>query len=96
MLMQAWKWAPGLAMGNTVVLKPAEQTPLTALFIGQLALEAGYPPGVANIVPGMGPTAGGAIAGHMDVDKVASLRQHRDCAGRVSSRGKETSFGAVW
>ena len=71
MLMQAWKWAPALAMGNTVVLKPAEQTPLTALFIGQLALEAGYPPGVANIVPGMGPTAGGAIAGHMDVDKVA-------------------------
>ena len=71
MLMQAWKWGPALAAGNTVVLKPAEQTPLTALFVGQLALEAGFPPGVINIVPGMGPTAGGAIAKHMDIDKVA-------------------------
>ena len=71
MLMQAWKWAPALATGNTVVLKPAEQTPLTALHIAQLALEAGYPPGVINVLPGMGPTAGGAIARHMDVDKVA-------------------------
>ncbi len=71
MLMQAWKWGPALAMGNTVVLKPAEQTPLTALYIGQLALDAGFPPGVVNIIPGMGPTAGGAIARHMDVDKVA-------------------------
>ncbi len=71
MLMQAWKWGPALAAGNTVVLKPAEQTPLTALYVGQLALEAGFPPGVINIVPGMGPTAGGAIARHMDIDKVA-------------------------
>ncbi len=71
LLMQAWKWGPALAAGNTVVLKPAEQTPLTALYVGQLALEAGFPPGVVNIVPGMGPTAGGAIAKHMDVDKVA-------------------------
>ena len=71
LLMQAWKWGPALATGNTVVLKPAEQTPLTALYVGQLALEAGFPPGVINIVPGMGPTAGGAIAKHMDVDKVA-------------------------
>ncbi len=71
MLMQAWKWGPALAMGNTVILKPAEQTPLTALYVGQLALEAGFPPGVINIIPGMGPTAGGAIARHMDVDKVA-------------------------
>ena len=71
LLMQAWKWGPALAMGNTVVLKPAEQTPLTALYVGQLALEAGFPPGVVNIIPGMGPTAGGAIAKHMDVDKVA-------------------------
>jgi len=71
MLMQAWKWGPALAAGNTVVLKPAEQTPLTALYVGQLALEAGFPPGVINIVPGMGPTAGGAIAKHMDIDKVA-------------------------
>jgi aldehyde dehydrogenase (NAD+) len=71
MLMQAWKWGPALAAGNTVVLKPAEQTPLTALYIANLAMEAGYPAGVVNVVPGMGPTAGGAIAKHMDVDKVA-------------------------
>src|SRR6185369_8292550 len=71
LLMQAWKWGPALAAGNTVVLKPAEQTPLTALFVGQLALDAGFPPGVINIVPGMGPTAGGAIARHRDIDKVA-------------------------
>lgn len=71
MLMQAWKWGPALAMGNTVILKPAEQTPLSALFVAQLALEAGYPPGVINVIPGFGPTAGGAIASHMDIDKVA-------------------------
>ncbi len=71
MLMQAWKWGPALAMGNTVVLKPAEQTPLSALYVAQLALEAGYPQGVINVVPGMGPTAGGALAKHMDVDKIA-------------------------
>jgi aldehyde dehydrogenase (NAD+) len=71
MLMQAWKLAPALACGNTVVLKPAEQTPLTALRVGELILEAGFPEGVVNIVPGYGPTAGQAIARHMDVDKVA-------------------------
>ncbi len=71
MLMQAWKLAPALATGNTVVLKPAEQTPLSALRIGQLIVEAGFPEGVVNILPGFGPTAGAAIAGHMDVDKVA-------------------------
>ena len=71
MLMQAWKWGPALAAGNTVVLKPAEQTPITALYIAHLALEAGYPAGVVNVIPGMGPTAGGAIARHRDIDKVA-------------------------
>lgn len=71
MLMQSWKLAPALAAGNTVVLKPAEQTPLTALYVGQLIKEAGFPPGVVNIVPGFGPSAGGAIAGHMGVDKLA-------------------------
>ena len=70
-LMQAWKWGPALACGCTVVLKPAEQTPLTALRIGQLAMEAGFPEGVVNVVPGFGPTAGGAIARHGDIDKVA-------------------------
>ena len=71
MLMQAWKLAPALATGNTVVMKPAEQTPLSALRIGELTVEAGFPPGVVNILPGFGPTAGAAIARHMDVDKVA-------------------------
>jgi aldehyde dehydrogenase (NAD+) len=71
LLMQAWKLAPALACGNTVVLKPAEQTPLTALRVGELIVEAGFPEGVVNILPGYGPTAGQAIARHMDVDKVA-------------------------
>jgi aldehyde dehydrogenase (NAD+) len=71
LLMQAWKLAPALATGNTVVMKPAEQTPLTALRIGELIVEAGFPPGVVNLLPGYGPTAGAAIARHMDVDKVA-------------------------
>jgi aldehyde dehydrogenase (NAD+) len=71
MLMQAWKLAPALATGNTSVLKPAEQTPLTALRIGELILEAGFPEGVVNILPGFGETAGAAIANHMDIDKVA-------------------------
>jgi len=71
MLMMAWKLAPALATGNTVVLKPAEQTPLSALRIGELILEAGFPAGVVNILPGFGPTAGAALASHMDVDKVA-------------------------
>src|SRR5215469_3296769 len=70
-LMQAWKLAPALATGNTVVMKPAEQTSLTALRIGELILEAGFPEGVVNLLPGYGPTAGAAIASHMDVDKVA-------------------------
>jgi aldehyde dehydrogenase (NAD+) len=71
MLMQAWKLAPALATGNTIVMKPAEQTPLSALRIGELILEAGFPEGVVNMLPGFGPTAGAAIARHMDVDKVA-------------------------
>ncbi len=58
LLMQAWKLAPALACGNTVVLKPAEQTPLTALRVGELIVEAGFPEGVVNILPGYGPTAG--------------------------------------
>jgi len=69
--MQAWKWAPALACGCTVILKPAEQTPLTALRIAELAMEAGFPNGVVNVVPGYGPTAGAALASHRDVDKIA-------------------------
>lgn len=71
LLMQAWKLGPALAAGNTIVLKPAEQTPLSALRVGELILEAGFPEGVVNILPGYGPTAGGAIARHPDIDKVA-------------------------
>lgn len=71
LLMQAWKLGPALAMGNTVVMKTAEQTPLTALHVAQLTAEAGFPPGVVNIVSGYGPTAGAALARHPDVDKVA-------------------------
>ena len=71
LLMQAWKLAPALATGNTVILKPAEQTPLTALRVGELILEAGFPPGVVNILPGYGPTAGAAIARNPEIDKVA-------------------------
>jgi aldehyde dehydrogenase (NAD+) len=71
LLMQAWKLGPALAAGCTIIMKPAEQTPLSALRIGELIVEAGFPAGVVNIIPGYGPTAGGAIARHMDVDKVA-------------------------
>jgi len=71
MLMLAWKLAPALATGNTVIMKPAEQTPLSALRIGELIVEAGFPEGVVNMLPGFGPTAGAALANHMDVDKVA-------------------------
>jgi gamma-glutamyl-gamma-aminobutyraldehyde dehydrogenase len=71
LLMAMWKVAPALAMGNSIVLKPAEQSPLTALKLGQLALEAGVPAGVLNVVPGFGATAGKALALHMDVDMIA-------------------------
>ncbi|XP_044013086.1 aldehyde dehydrogenase X, mitochondrial-like [Aphidius gifuensis] len=70
-LMLVWKWGPALAAGCTIVLKPAEQTPLTALYIAALAKEAGFPAGVVNVIPGYGPTAGGAISHHPDIQKVA-------------------------
>ncbi len=71
LLMAAWKLGPALTTGNCVVLKPAEQTPLSALRLGELLLEAGLPDGVVNIVTGFGETAGAALAAHDDVDKVA-------------------------
>jgi phenylacetaldehyde dehydrogenase len=71
LLMAAWKLGPALATGNCVVLKPAEQTPLTALKLAELIAEAGVPDGVVNVVPGYGETAGAALAAHNDVDKVA-------------------------
>src|SRR3989475_7298158 len=71
LLMAAWKLAPALAAGNTVVLKPAEQTPVTALELAKLIQEAGFPEGVVNIVPGFGETAGAALASHPGIDKIA-------------------------
>ena len=71
LLMAAWKLGPALAAGCTIVLKPAEQTPLSALRLGELIEEAGFPQGVVNIVTGLGETAGAALAAHKDVDKVA-------------------------
>ncbi|XP_057417961.1 benzaldehyde dehydrogenase, mitochondrial-like [Lotus japonicus] len=71
LLMFAWKVGPALACGNTIVLKTAEQTPLSALYVAKLLHEAGLPSGVLNVVSGFGPTAGAALASHMDVDKLA-------------------------
>lgn len=71
LLMFAWKIGPALATGNTIVLKTAEQTPLSALYVAGLIKEAGFPPGVVNVISGYGRTAGAAIAAHMDIDKVA-------------------------
>ena len=71
LIMAAWKVAPALAFGNTVVLKPAEEAPLTAIKLGELALEAGVPEGVVNVVTGFGDEAGAALAAHDDVDRIA-------------------------
>ena len=71
LMMAAWKVAPALAAGNTLVLKPASATPLTAIRLGELALEAGIPPGVLNVVPGPGSEVGEALAAHPGVDKIA-------------------------
>lgn len=71
MLMTAWKWGPALAAGCTIVMKPAEQTPLTCLRMARLAQKAGFPDGVINVVPGYGPTAGAALVEHPGVDKIA-------------------------
>ncbi|KAH0599525.1 hypothetical protein MHUMG1_02313 [Metarhizium humberi] len=70
-MMLAWKVAPALACGNVVIVKPAEQTPLSAMYFGKLVQEAGLPPGVVNVVPGLGPVAGKTLAEHTDVDKIA-------------------------
>ncbi len=71
-----WKLAPALAVGCTIVIKPAEQTPLTTLRYGELIQEAGFPAGVVNICPGFGETAGAALAAHTDVDKIAFTGEH--------------------
>jgi len=69
--MFSWKIGPAIACGNVVILKPAEQTPLSALYVCKLIKEAGFPPGVIQVLPGFGKVAGAAIASHMDIDKVA-------------------------
>jgi acyl-CoA reductase-like NAD-dependent aldehyde dehydrogenase len=71
LLMAIWKLGPALTAGNTLILKPAEQTPLTALYLADLTKEAGFPPGVVNVLPGPGLPTGAALAKHMDVDKLA-------------------------
>lgn len=71
LLMLAWKIGPALCTGNTIVMKTAEQTPLSALYLAQFVKEAGFPPGVLNIISGFGKTAGAALSAHMDVDKIA-------------------------
>ncbi len=71
LLLAVWKVAPALAMGNTVILKPASQTPLTALALGQLAIDVGFPPGVLNVITGSGGTVGQAIVEHPGIDKIA-------------------------
>ena len=88
MLMAAWKIAPALAMGNSVLLKPSEKSPLTAIRLAQLAIEAGIPPGVLNVLPGFGKGAGEPLALHMDVDGLVftgstAIGKHlMQCAGR--------------
>jgi aldehyde dehydrogenase (NAD+) len=89
LLMLAWKWGPALACGNTVVMKPAEQTPLTALRAAELAREAGFPPGVVNIVNGYGETTGHAIVVHPDVDKIA-FTGHVDTAKIIQKQAADT------
>ncbi|EFJ51086.1 hypothetical protein VOLCADRAFT_73567 [Volvox carteri f. nagariensis] len=96
LLMAAWKLGPALAAGNTVVLKPAEQTPMTALRLAQLAQEVGIPDGVINIVTGLGPTAGGAVATHRGIDKVSWPRGGaRGGADRVSGGGSRAAHSVV-
>jgi acyl-CoA reductase-like NAD-dependent aldehyde dehydrogenase len=93
--LAAWKLAPALAAGNTVVLKPAEQTPLTALRLGALAAEAGFPPGVLNVVTGTGPVTGRALVDHPGVDKIAftgSTEVGREIAARAARTLKRVSL----
>jgi aldehyde dehydrogenase (NAD+) len=87
--MLAWKWGPALACGNTVVLKPAEQTPLTALRVAALAREAGFPEGVINIINGPGETTGAALVAHPGVDKIA-FTGHVDTAKVIQKAAADT------
>ncbi len=95
LLMPTWKLGPALATGNSVVLKPAEQTPLSAIRLGEIAAEAGLPPGVLNVVPGFGETAGQAVGRHADVDVVSFTGSGE--VGRLFLRyAGESNMKAVW
>jgi aldehyde dehydrogenase (NAD+) len=89
LLMLAWKWGPALACGNTVVLKPAEQTPLTALRMAELAQQAGFPAGVINVINGPGETTGAALVAHPGVDKIA-FTGHVDTARVIQKTAADT------
>ncbi len=93
MLMVSWKWGPALAAGCTIVMKPAEQTPLSCLRMGELAMEAGFPAGVINIVPGLGETAGDALVKHAGVDKVAFTGSTE--VGRIIMKNAAGTFKRV-
>src|SRR5690606_10039993 len=93
LLMAAWKVAPALACGNTVVLKPAEQTPLTALELAAIAADAGVPAGVLNVVTGHGEAAGAALVAHPDVDKIAFTGS--TAVGRLIMRSAADSLKKV-
>jgi len=99
MIMAAWKLGPALAAGNSVVLKPSEKSPLTALRLAELAVEAGLPPGVLNVVPGYGHEAGEALALHMDVDAIGFTgstrvgRRMLDYAGRSNLKRVYNELG---
>ncbi|KAJ8927205.1 hypothetical protein NQ314_020364 [Rhamnusium bicolor] len=87
--MLIWKWGPALAAGCTIILKPAEQTPLTALAVAALSKEAGFPKGVINVLPGYGPTAGAAIALHNDVRKIGHFILEYSAKSNLKSVGLE-------
>jgi len=91
--MQAWKLGPALATGNCVVMKLAEQTPLTGLHVAALVKEAGFPEGVVNVITGFGPTAGGAITSHPDIDKVAFTGSTE--VGKIIQRGAADNLKRV-
>ena len=95
LLMACWKLGPALAAGNSVVLKPSEKSPLTAIRLGQLAVEAGLPPGVLNVVPGFGQTAGQSLALHMDVDVVAFTGSTRTGKRMLEFSG-QSNMKRVW
>ena len=89
LLMAAWKWGPALACGNTIVMKAAEQTPLSILRVCELAQEAGFPPGVINLLNGMGETTGDAMVTHPGIDKIA-FTGHVDTAKLITKRAADT------